>query len=370
MILSTQNTQDNTAWAIYASSDYKLTENLILTTALRYDEDKREVTRLDGPTVDTRDSSGVVRGVGACDSSADPDNCAVSGSKVSETFSAWQPKASLAYVPNKHFTYYATYARGFRSGGFNASGALLTDTYKEEILDSYELGLKASLYDNRIRASVATFYQDYENVQQFEFDGNIFVQSLYNIPESTITGLEGSIEFAATENITLNAAFGIMDSQIDKFNSDIRDNMEFQLNDRITNALPIPTKTQAAFDNNFKGAKLPNFAHQTANIGIQHELSLANDSYLITRIDYNYSSDRQWWIDGQDHQDNLGLLDASMGLEFSEGFEIRLWCKNCTDETYDSEYSPTERELFGGPAKDLAYPGKGRTFGLKLDYSF
>ncbi|WNC72182.1 TonB-dependent receptor [Thalassotalea psychrophila] len=372
VILSTQNEQDNTAWAVYVSTDYKINDELTLTTALRYDEDEREVTRLDGPTVDTNGQGvGSTAVAGAeCDSAVDPDNCAVSGSKVSETFSAWQPKASIAYVPSDQFTYYGTYARGFRSGGFNASGALLTDSYKEEILDSYELGLKASLYDNRIRASAAVFYQDYENVQQFEFDGNVFVQSLYNIPESTITGLEGNIEFAATEDLTLYAAFGIMDSEINKFDEGIRDNLEEQLNARISNALPIPTETQVAFDKNFKGEKLPNFAHQTANIGIQHNMPLSNDSYLITRIDYNYSSDRQWWIDGQDHQDDLGLLDASIGLEFSQGFEIRAWCKNCTDETYDSEYSPTERELFGGPAKDLAYPGKERTFGVKVDYSF
>ncbi|MGJ8679389.1 TonB-dependent receptor domain-containing protein [Paraglaciecola sp.] len=368
VILSTQNTQDNSAWAMYFSSDYKITDELTLTTALRYDEDSREVTRIDGPTVDT-----MGKGVGAfgadCDSVADPDNCAVTGSKVSDTFSAWQPKASLAYVPNKNYTYYATYARGFRSGGFNASGALLTDTYKSEILDSYELGIKASLMDNRMRASVATFYQDYENVQQFEFDGNVFIQSLYNIPESTINGIEGSIEFAATENLTINAAFGLMDSSIDQYDPAIRDNIEEQLGGRIANGKAIPDHTQDDFDNNFKGAKLPNFAHQTANIGMQHNLPLG-DNYLITRIDYNFSSDQQWWLDGEDHQDNVGLFDASIGYEFENGLEVRAWCKNCTDVEYDSEYSPAERELFGGAAKDLAYPGRGRTAGIKVEYSF
>jgi len=370
LINATQNQQENTAWAIYFSSDYQLTDQLTLTSAIRYDKDKREVTRIDGPTVDTRGSNGLPRGVGNCDSLANPDNCAKSGSTIENTFSAWQPKFSLAYIPNRNWTYYGTYARGFRSGGFNASGALLTDTYDKETLDSFELGLKATLLNNRLRANLASFYQSYQNVQQFEFDGNIFVQSLYNIPESNISGIEGSFEFAATENLTLSAAFGLMDSAIEKFDDGIHSRLQSELFARTTNSVKLPKGTQAAFDKKFKGEKLPSFAHQTASFSLQHELPLPKRSYLITRLDYNYFSDRQWWLDGEDVQDNIGLLAASIALEFTEGFEIRLWCKNCTDIVYDSEYSPNERELFGGAAKDVAYRARGRTAGIKLDYSF
>jgi len=196
------------------------------------------------------------------------------------------------------------------------------------------------------------------------------VQSIYNIPESNVSGIEGSIEFAATESITISAAFGLMDSEITKFDDGIHNRLESELLARTANSVKLPTGTQTAFDNKFKGEKLPNFAHQTANVGIQHELPLANNNYLITRIDYNYSSDRQWWLDGEDSQDNLGLLDASIGLEIAESFEIRLWCKNCLDKEYDSEYGPNERELFGGAAKDVAYRARGRTAGIKFDYSF
>ncbi|MEH6607347.1 MAG: TonB-dependent receptor, partial [Pseudomonadales bacterium] len=133
LLFSTQNEQDNTAWALFFSTDYRFTDSLVLTVAGRYDEDQREVTRIDGPTVDTFGLG--VGNVGTdCDSVADPDNCAASGSKISKTFSSFQPKISLAYTPNDEMTYYGTYAVGFRSGGFNASGALLTDDYEAETL--------------------------------------------------------------------------------------------------------------------------------------------------------------------------------------------------------------------------------------------
>jgi iron complex outermembrane receptor protein len=346
------------------STDYNINDKLTLTSAFRYDSDKREVTRIDGPTVDT-----FGKGLGACDSVADPDNCAAAGSTLEETFSSFQPKFSLAYKADDA-TYYATIARGFRSGGFNASGALLTDTYDKETLDSFELGIKANLMNNRLRATAAVFYQDYKNAQQFEFDGNVFVQSLYNIPESNISGIEASFVFAATDTLTLNAAFGFMDSEITKFDDDILTKMLFELGNRVANSDQLPGYTQTAFDNGFKGEKLPNFAHKTLNVGLEHSYPMSNGRYLITRLDYSYFGDRYWWIDGEDVQDGVSLLEGSISLELAENWEVSLWCKNCTDERYDSEYAPNEKELFGGAAKDVAYQARGRTFGFRTRYSF
>jgi len=369
LLFSTQNVQDNTAWAVFFNVDYDITDDLKLTLAGRYDEDKRQVTRLDGPTVDTFGMG--VGNVGSdCDSVLDPDNCIASGSTISDTFSAFQPKASLAYTPGENMTYYATYARGFRSGGFNASGALLTDTYDSETLDSFEVGFKSTLMDGRLRANFAAFYQDYKNTQQFEFDGNVFVQSLYNIPETEIGGIEGSVDFAATENLTLNFAFGLMDSEVIDFDEGIATKMEFELKQRNTNTVKLPAATQAAFDRDFEGSKLSNFAHTTLNLGIEHEMSVFDGGSLITRVDYSFTDDVYWWLDEQDVQDPLGLISASISLSLGENLELQAWCKNCTNEIYDSEFSPNERELFGGAAKDLAYRARGRMSGLRLNYAF
>lgn len=365
LIDATQNSQDNTSWAVFFSSDYKFTDDLTLTLAGRYDVDDREVTRIDGPTVDT---DGL--GVGNCDSDANPTKCAKAGSKLSRKFTSFQPKASLAYEPNKNWTYYGTYARGFRSGGFNASGALLTDSYEQEDLDSFELGFKSTLLENRLRANGAFFYQKYKNAQQFEFDGNIFVQSLYNIPESEIKGVELSLDFAATDNLTLSAAIGVMQSEITEFDTGIRNRMQTELTARTANTVKLPAGTLAAFNNNFEGESLPNFPHKSANLSLQHELPLSGERKLISRIDYAYSADRYWWLDGQDVQENLGLIDGSIALALTADLELQFWCKNCGDEVYDSEYAPTEKELFGGAAKDVAYRARGRTLGLKAKYSF
>jgi iron complex outermembrane receptor protein len=365
LINATQNEQDNAAWAVFFNTDYDISDELVLTLAGRYDEDQREVTRIDGPTVDT-----FGLGVGACDSVADPENCAAAGSTISRTFSAFQPKVSLAYMPSDDWTYYGTYARGFRSGGFNASGALLTDSYDQETLDSFEVGFKSTLLDGRLRANGAAFHQRYENAQQFEFDGAIFVQSLYNIPESVINGVELSLDYAATPNLLLTAGLGIMDSEIKEFDTDIRDRMQSELMARTANTVKLPEGTRQAFENNFEGEKLPNFPHKSANFTLRHDLPIGDQDNLITQVEFSYNADRYWWIDGQDVQENVTLINGSIAYQIQENLEFQLWCKNCADEIYDSEYAPTEKELFGGAAKDVAYRARGRTFGLKAKYAF
>ncbi|MEH6607346.1 MAG: hypothetical protein V7711_17335, partial [Pseudomonadales bacterium] len=84
----------------------------------------------------------------------------------------------------------------------------------------------------------------------------------------------------------------------------------------------------------------------------------------------SYTDDLYWWLDEQDVQDPLGLVNANISWAMGENLELSAWCKNCTDEIYDSEFSPNERELFGGAAKDLAYRARGRTYGLRVSYAF
>lgn len=369
LLFSTQNQQDNTAWALFFSGDYDISDTLTFTAAGRYDQDKRRVTRIDGPTVDTFGKG--IGNVGVdCDSVADPDNCSASGSKIEDTFSAFQPKFSLAYKPTDDLMLYATYARGFRSGGFNASGALLTDAYEKETLDSFEVGAKATFMDGRLRTNVAAFHEKLHNSQQFEFDGNVFVQSLYNIPESKISGIEANVDFSITSNLTLSASIGLMDSEITEFNEDIYNKMLSELNARMTNTVIFRPETQKAFDNKLVGGRLPLFAHKTANVSLQHDLPLSNGRFLTSRVDYNFMGDRNWWIDGQDVQKNVSIVDASMGLEIADGTEIVAWCKNCFNKVYDSEYSSAEKELFGGATKEIGYQARLRTFGVKLNYKW
>ena len=61
------------------------------------------------------------------------------------------------------------YAKGFKSGGFNArplTGIAEVQTpYDPEIVDSYEVGAKTSWFDRRVTANLAVFFNDYTDMQ-------------------------------------------------------------------------------------------------------------------------------------------------------------------------------------------------------------
>jgi iron complex outermembrane receptor protein len=371
LLFETSNIQDNTAWALFLSTDYDITDRLTLTAAVRYDEDERKITRLDGPTVNTG-GEGIGNSVFGAECVIGVGGCVPRGFVEKKTFKAAQPKVSLAYDVTDQTMLYGTYARGFRSGGFNASGALLAETFDKEILDSFEIGSKSTLLDGGLRLNGAVFYQDYEDVQVFEFDGAIFVQSLFNIPKSEIYGAELSFDWAALPSLTISGGVGFLKSEIKEFNSEIRDTLESELNARITNTVKLTPDSQEAFDRNFQGNKLPKFPHFSGNLSAIHEtpLSLFGGTTLVSRVDYEVFGDRYWWIDNTDKQDTVHLFSGSIGLQFNDNLEAVLWCKNCTDKYYDYSVEPAEMVLFGGPSKDIFYQARERTYGIKVNYRF
>src|SRR3546814_19161680 len=88
---------------------------------------------------------------------------------------------------------YVSANRGFKSGGFNGRAHTVYDTqhaeYDPEYVWTYEVGLKASSADNRLRGSVAAFKSDYSDFQaRVSPDGGTF--PLLNAAALDIKGTE------------------------------------------------------------------------------------------------------------------------------------------------------------------------------------
>ena len=99
----------------------------------------------------------------------------------SQTFKEFTPRASLSFKPTQDQTLYASYAKGFKGGGFDPRGqstACRTPTggtctpqqvfdflsFDPETVETYEVGYKAS-YGRRLTIALSGFYSDYTDVQ-------------------------------------------------------------------------------------------------------------------------------------------------------------------------------------------------------------
>jgi iron complex outermembrane receptor protein len=90
---------------------------------------------------------------------------------------AFTPRASVSFKPNKNHNFYISYSKGFKGGGFDPRGQTTQAVpqtpesiyefmaFDPEKVDSYEAGWKAALFDRRLQFATAIFDAEYKDVQ-------------------------------------------------------------------------------------------------------------------------------------------------------------------------------------------------------------
>ena len=131
-------------------------------------------------------------------------------------------KLGMDYKLTPDVLAYATYSRGFKSGGFNGANSNTTQQlkgYKPEELDSIEVGLKSSLLDRRMQLNLASFYYDYKNKQEQDlavtFVGNI--SGLTNVPKSRIYGAEADLQWMPVKGLLFNLGAAWLDTRVEEW---------------------------------------------------------------------------------------------------------------------------------------------------------
>ena len=143
----------------------------------------------------------------------------------------FSPRFALSYDWTDNITTYATASRGYKPGGSQVEGSQLAGQYVPSFFDkeslwNYELGLKATLFENRLRLNAAVFHMDWKNLQVD--DTNFFVNPVTNrtetstsirtAKEATSKGFE--LEFVALpdDSVTIGGGVGYTDATFGDFN--------------------------------------------------------------------------------------------------------------------------------------------------------
>lgn len=234
-------------YAVFGQLAYDVTDTVEASLALRYDREERDVDNLVPLTATTQY-------INTCSFSGDPvpgldpinPGLCATGSipSKSETFDQLEPKLSITWDATQAVTAYATAGVGFKSGGFNNQGAQATvdlfindplvgaggpfagvyapvgieDSYDEETSWAYEAGVKTKWLDDRLRAELAVYHVDVDDMQFFEFivGGFGLLRVVSNIDEVDIDGIELALNFSATDWLTLYAGANFNDTEIKK----------------------------------------------------------------------------------------------------------------------------------------------------------
>jgi len=139
----------------------------------------------------------------------------------------WRANAQYTFAPGKMA--YASYSKGFRSGGLNAraTGPTSIGPYAPEVVDAYEVGLKADWLGRKLRTNVALYYSKYGNKQEEVVQpsppgaANPQETVVKNAASATIKGVEFETIMQLGSDLSANASFAYTDAKYDSFFNDV-----------------------------------------------------------------------------------------------------------------------------------------------------
>ncbi|GHF13991.1 TonB-dependent receptor [Kordiimonas sediminis] len=265
----------------------------------------------------------------------------------SQNWSKFTPKFGLDYHVNEDVLLYATYSKGFKSGGWNPRPLQPAEfkRYDQENLTAYEVGVKSRLLDNRMTLNVAGFLSNYKDLQLFSNSVNPENGSLLltvdNAGDVDIWGFEAEMVARLSEGFDVNAGIGYMDNEYKS----------------------LAASTGYSIDN-----KLPNAAKWTLNAGAQYGFDLNNSGRLTLRGDIVHRS--KTFNNPQNTpeiaQKAYTVLNGRLTWDSAdEDWQLAVFVLNITDKEYFT--SAESIPAFG--IRNAVY-GRPREWGLSLSRSF
>lgn len=303
---------DNTSQAIYGQITYDLTDRAHLTAGVRYTDNEKEI------------DLGLFRGDSAAPwfTAEQADSATVDETNV---------LLNLAYDLSENTMIYGQFANGFRDGGWPVrfpglpAGIPPLDTvgFGPESVDSFEIGLKTTMLDGRVRLNAAIFSSNYEDMQiQFSDPALNGAPNTSNLGESTIQGLEAELNWLATDNLRFDISLGYLDADLDSITGGSLPTGADNTRTTITTSNELPYTPEIQFA-----------------AGLNHSIDLASGAYINTRIDWVYTDDQFYTIENspRNAQDAYSLVNAKVSYHTEdEGWEIALGARNLTDEEYST----------------------------------
>jgi iron complex outermembrane receptor protein len=352
---SLQRLPDITTLALagYGQATYDVFESLHVTIGLRYSGERKEFGGSQSDFVRGNGLLGPAATVGSFNGSANLDD-------RSERFGKWTPLFNVSYDVAEEAMVYATYSRGFKSGGFNGrpNGGVPASLlpFEQETLDNYEVGMKARWLDNRLETNIAMFYGIYDDIQQTILsagDQGQFASRVANAGEAVVRGAEVELRAVPAEGLDLRLGLGFTDAEYREFMD------QLEIPGTMGMSMPVNRRSEE-FPNTPSFSATISAGYTLFDVGPLGDVSARLNWYHQDEVNYGQASDTL-------EQGKYGLLSGQLLFALPDGkTEIALFGENLLDRRYVNSGINFER----GFALSLAYFGAPRMYGLEVRRSF
>lgn len=338
-MIRTNPSVKNATYAAFAAVDYQLTPTLILNSGLRFNHEKK--------TLSLNQSSDVGPPIS---------NIAnVLGFEDSLTESSVSPMVGVTFQPTPDQTYYAKYARGVKSGGFNAdylTTQALGGTLRlgKETVDSFEVGAKFTALDRRLRVNADVFYARYSDYQvsQFRVVPNStpprIELALTNAGEVETYGPEVSVDAVLAPGLTLNLQGAWLHAEYKEFKDGGGVGVDYSGN-RLEYAPKVTASATLDYTRDLPGK----LGAMTGRVTVAHrgaQFSDTSNAAVFRQKAYTLVNGRVAW------------------LPPGEAWQVAVYADNLLNEKYQLGTAPDAfTTLFG------RY-GTPRTYGLEVTWTY
>ncbi|MEQ5787177.1 TonB-dependent receptor [Erythrobacter sp. NFXS35] len=264
--------------------------------------------------------------------------------EVSETFTAVTPRIGVNLQVADRVRVYASFAEGFKSGGFNGRpSSQQIISYDPEEARTYEVGLKADFFDRLLRVNAAVFQSDYRNQQLLVFTAVSGLFETRNAGDSRIRGFELEVDANISERFALRGTLGHLDGQYRTLSPQVAG---------ITLDTPLPLTPE-----------------WTYTISGEYRMPLNDMGELRVRSDWTYRSEVSYQLENDplERQPGFGLLNLRTTWQLPDDrFDIALFGTNVTD----AEYLTNAQDSTSG--NGIAFGGIGRPaeWGVEFNMRF
>ncbi len=342
--------QDTESTGIFGQIDYDVSDSLGLTFGLRYTTEERSFNYINNFA--DRDGDGAV-------SNADgvltnfleelsligffpPEVFAFSGDIDNNNMSG---KLGVEFRPMDDVMIFANYSRGFKSGGFNGGFLDLTDgiapadtPYDEEVLNSFEVGIKSTLAEGRVRLNATAFVYDYEDYQALTFSG---LSQFITNSDADLSGLDFDLVWQPSDNFDFLIGASFLDTEVKAV---------------VVQGVPV------------SGTEMVLAPEFSINGLGRYSIPLSDSSWVALQLDFNHQGDHFFDITNSavSQEDAYTVLNARISYQVNENLNVAAWVKNLTDEEY-RVYTFDFTGIAGFNQQFFAPP---QWFGVSVHYGF
>jgi outer membrane receptor protein involved in Fe transport len=262
--------------------------------------------------------------------------------------------AKLSYKWSPQVLTYASYARGFKDGGFNldrittgtgkpngGQGVLpVSDTsFPAETVDSYEAGLKTTWLHGKLLLNLTLFDEEYQHFQLNSFLGTSFV--VESIPKVSSKGVDGQfLWMPPVQGLTFQGGFTYADTRYDHFSASQLINP--------SDYLPIGSVGLSLLP----GSRISFAPDWSVSTAMNYDRPLSDGLRLLFNVSAKYLSDYNTGSNLVPYkiQPAYTLVNTRVGLGSADNrWRVEFWVENLTNVDY-------RQVVFDAPLQGLSMP--------------